>query len=131
MINTPDRRRAIELIDEAVACGATRNKACNELDISPRTYRRWTQGGNLKSDGRPDAERVAPANKLSPEEHEQIVETCNEKAYQSLPPSQIVPALADKGTYIASESSFYRVLKALGQLHRRGKAQGPKESVKT
>ena len=47
-----------------------------------------------------------------------------EEAWQSLPPSQIVPALADEGVYIASESSFYRILKEAGQLHHRLSGNG-------
>jgi len=130
MINVPDRRRAVELIDEAVKAGAPREKACGELEISSRTYRRWTRYGRVKADGRPDAKRPEPANKLKPEEQQRILKTCNEAEYQSLPPSQIVPALADKATYIASESSFYRVLKETDQLHRRGKAQAPTKVAK-
>ena len=130
MINVPDRRRAVELIEEAVDAGAPKQKACDELEISLRTYRRWTQDGGVKADGRPDADRPAPANKLRPEERQQILETCNEEAYRSLPPSQIVPALADRDTYIASESSFYRVLKEADQLHRRGRAQAPRRVAK-
>ena len=42
-----------------------------------------------------------------------------------MPPNQIVPALADQGTYIASESSFYRVLRKADQLAHRGKAKPP------
>jgi putative transposase len=38
-----------------------------------------------------------------------------------LPPSQIVPRLADQGRYLASEATFYRVLKAADQQHRRGR----------
>ncbi|WP_293703481.1 transposase [Thiolapillus sp.] len=72
MINVPDRRRAVELINEAVEAGASKKKACSELEISSRTYRRWTQCGSVKADGRPDAERPAPANKLMPEERQQI-----------------------------------------------------------
>ena len=56
-------------------------------------------------------------------ERDEILTICNSALYQSLPPSQIVPALADKGQYIASESSFYRVLKAAKQDQRRGKAR--------
>ncbi len=37
----------------------------------------------------------------------------------------VVPLLADEGTYIASESSFYRVLREHGQNHRRGRARAP------
>jgi putative transposase len=35
-------------------------------------------------------------------------------------PARIVPALADERSYLASESTFYRVLRADGQLHHRG-----------
>jgi putative transposase len=128
MISVPDRRRAVELIEEA---GAPAGKACDELQISQRTYQRWTKGDDgVKGDSRPQAQRPEPANKLTPQEREQIVETCNEETYRSLPPSQIVPALADKAVYLASESSFYRVLKEVDQLHRRGKAQVPRNLSK-
>lgn len=40
-------------------------------------------------------------------------------------PKQIVPRLADRGEYIASESTFYRVLRAENQLAHRGKARAP------
>nr|VFK37013.1 MAG: hypothetical protein BECKLPF1236C_GA0070990_107441 [Candidatus Kentron sp. LPFa] len=36
-----------------------------------------------------------------------------------------VPRLADQGSYLASESTFYRVLKAHDQLHHRGRAKVP------
>jgi transposase InsO family protein len=41
-----------------------------------------------------------------------------------MPPSQIIPRLADRGQYIGSESTLYRVLKAESQLAHRG-AQRP------
>ncbi len=126
MINTPDRRRSVELIEEAVDAGASPKKACEVLEISLRTYKRWTEGDAVKVDARPVAKRPEPANKLALEERQQVLDICNEKAWQSLPPSQIVPALADEGRYIASESSFYRILKEAGQLHHRGRAQAPK-----
>jgi transposase InsO family protein len=44
-----------------------------------------------------------------------------------MPPGQIVPALADQGIYIGSESSFYRVLHAHSQAYRRGRARPPQE----
>ena len=43
----------------------------------------------------------------------------------SLTPHQIVPKLADEGTYLASESTFYRVLKAAGLGQRRGRSKAP------
>jgi transposase InsO family protein len=92
-----------------------------------RTYQRWTYKEGCKVDGRPGAERAEPTNKLSKEEHQLILDTCNHKAYRNLPPSQIVPALADEGIYVASEASFYRVLRQADQLHHRGKAQAPRK----
>lgn len=44
----------------------------------------------------------------------------NSEEFAHLAPSQIVPRLADQGQYIASESSFYRVLRAASQLQHRG-----------
>jgi transposase InsO family protein len=79
-------------------------------------------------DLRPLAERPSPVNRLSEDERDQIVATCNAAEFASLPPSQIVPRLADRGTYIASESSFYRVLRQRGQNHRRGRARAAMRS---
>lgn len=83
-------------------------------------------GGDV--DRRTTVERAAPGNKLSEAERRRIIEISNDPQFASLPPSQIVPKLADQGEYIASESSFYRVLKSVGQLHRRGRARGPNKS---
>jgi putative transposase len=47
----------------------------------------------------------------------------NGEQYRDLSPKQIVPRLADEGLYVASESTFYRVLREHGQLQHRGKAR--------
>lgn len=127
MISASDRQYAVALIDEAVAAGARKATACRELGISLRTLQRWTRRGELAQDGRPSATRPAPANKLSEAERQAILSTCNQAEYASLPPGQIVPQLADQGLYLASESTFYRVLKAHDQLHRRGRARPPRK----
>ena len=88
-----------------------------------RTYRRWYQKGEVQSDKRPESTRPAPANKLTLDERNAIIDVCNQAEYRSLPPSQIVPTLLDKGIYYASESSFYRVLHECGQLNHRGRSQ--------
>jgi putative transposase len=126
MTSASDRRKIIALIDEAVAAGARRSAACAELDLHERTLRRWKDPeGGIREDRRPFADRPAPANKLSEEERDRIVATCATAEFASLPPSQIVPRLADGGIWIASESSFYRVLRERGQNHRRGRARPP------
>jgi transposase InsO family protein len=61
-------------------------------------------------------------------ERTRIIELANEPRFADTPPARIVPALADEGIYIASESSFYRVLRAHGQMNRRGRAQLPRTS---
>jgi transposase InsO family protein len=47
----------------------------------------------------------------------------NSAAFKSLPASQIVPALADEGIYLASGSTCYRVLHEEKFQHRRGREQ--------
>lgn len=114
-------------IDEACAAGARVTAACRVVAISPRTLQRWREEGSVKADGRLHAgQQREPANKLSEEERRQILAVANEPEFARMPPSQIVPILADRGRYIASESSFYRVLRDADQLAHRGKAKAPK-----
>lgn len=129
MIRLADRCHVVELIDEAVATGARQHKACEILAISARTYQRWTQGEAVLSDRRPGAQRPVPVNKLGPEEREAILAVSNSPVFRSLPPSQIVPALADEGRYLASESTFYRVLRAADQQHHRGRSEEPRRKA--
>ena len=123
MISTPHRQTATLLIEGAVTAGARCAKACAEVEISERTLRRWTNGGQVHADGRPLVQRPQPRNKLSDEERAAVLSICNSAEFASLPPSQIVPKLADQGHYLASESSFYRILRAQGQQHHRGRAR--------
>jgi len=119
---------AIELISDAVEAGARKSKACAVLGISCRTLRRWSEDGSDLTDRRGQAARQRKhPQALTAEEKRAIVQVCNTPEYQSLPPSQIVPRLADKRVYLASESSFYRVLNEHNQLHRRGKAHAPRK----
>lgn len=114
MIAVDDRIRALDLVSEAVASGARPPKACEILGISDRTHARWSKDrrrGNL-IDKRALAERPEPANKLGQNERAAIVEAACKPEFADCSPSQIVPRLADQGVYIASESSFYRVLKS-------------------
>lgn len=85
----------------------------------------------IKADSRTTAQRPEPTNKLSEEERATILAVANSEEFASSPPSQIVPALADRGEYVASESSFYRVLKQASQQHYRGRAKKPTSRVVT
>jgi len=109
--------RAIALIVEACTKGAIKYKACALLGITVRTIERWE-----KDDGLIDKRKQAihiPVNKLSDEERSMVLQVANSKIYQNLPPCKIVPMLADEGCYIASESTFYRILRTENQLTHR------------
>lgn len=125
MISREDRILAIDLIDEAVMNGAREIKACEVLNISQRTLFRWRSKNTPDEDQRPHATRPEPKNKLTKEEKERILEVANSPDYKSLPPSQIVPSLADKGEYIASESTMYKVLREHNMQHHRGLVKAP------
>ena len=118
MIALPERQQIVQWVEEASTAGARAHKACDLLGIAPRTLQRWRRNGELFEDARRTRGYV-PANKLSDEERGQIIAVVNRDEFAHLPPSQIVPQLADRGEYLASESTFYRVLRAAGQLQHR------------
>jgi putative transposase len=123
------RQKAIELITEAIQAGARQSRGCAELNISSRTFQRWRKdlatGGNGIDQRKGSVRHVS--HRLTAEEQNQILELCNSHEYASLPPTQIVPRLADKGIYLASESTFYRLLHGVRQVHHRGRARPPQE----
>lgn len=47
--------------------------------------------------------------------------------YADLPPSQIVPSLVDRGIYIASESTIYRILRNEHMQNHRGRSKPPEK----
>jgi putative transposase len=79
-------------------------------------------------DKRPSAVHPRPAHALSDEEREAILQVVNEPRFAEAPPARIVPALADEDIYLASESSFHRVLRDAGQSGHRGRAHAPRKS---
>ena len=126
MIGASDRGNAINLIEELVQSGVRRAKACEEIGITLRTLQRWTNEASSGEDGRLHPKRKnPPANKLSEDERSEILRIVNSEKYRSMPPSQIVPALADEGRYVASESTIYRVLREHNQQRHRGRDKAP------
>lgn len=125
MISAPDRQIAVELINEARAAGARLAPACKVLNISDRTYQRWTKEGAVTADQRPLITRPTPKNKITKQERKEIIEVVTSLEYADLVPSQIVPKLADEGKYIASESTFHRVLNEEKLNTRRARSKPP------
>ena len=123
-----ERNEVITLVNQACVSGARQSKACECIGISAKTFQRWDRPDNAR-DGRLDAKHD-PRNKLTELERLRVIKVANEPEFADLPPSKIVPKLADKGIYIASESTFYRVLKAASQLSHRQKAKPTRQRQK-
>lgn len=101
-----------------------RYKAAAFIGLSEKSLKRWrTAEGTVTEDQRPLAEPSVQPHRLTDAEEAAILAVCNQAEYQSLPPSQIVPLLADRGIYLGSESTFYRVLKRHKQQNHRGRMQ--------
>ncbi len=110
---------AIQSIATAIFHGARQKQACEIIGITPRTLQYWRVGG--VTDQRQTVKKE-PANRLSEQERESILAVCNSEEFRNQPPTQIVPTLADSGCFLASESSFYRILRQADQLQHRGRS---------
>ena len=95
--------------------------------MSLRTWERWNARGGGE-DGR-HGPKTEPKNKLGAKERKKVMEKMNEEGMADLPPSQIVPKLADEGVYLASESTMYRILAENKQLKHRGRAKEPRKAT--
>lgn len=127
MIGLEDRQVLARDIHTAHMAGARLKLACETAGIDPRTLQRWQAGEGLVSgDGRPQAVRPVPSHALSEAERTHLLAVANTPRFAAVPPARIVPMLADEGVYLASESTFGRVLKAHGQTAHRGRAKAPK-----
>ena len=113
---------AIEWITQATNQGARQKPACEVVGISSRTLQNWRLHG--MKDHRQTVKKTPP-NKLSQAQRKAILDVCNSEEFKSKAPKQIVPELADRGLYLASESSFYRILRDANQLHHRGRSAPP------
>ena len=120
------RKESVCLIDEAVLSGARVQAACAIFQIGVKTYERWKK--NPEHGDKRKGPLHAPKNKLTQKEKERIINVCTSEEYCDLPPSQIVPLLADRGQYIASESTFYRVLKDHNMQHHRSNSKAPRNN---
>jgi len=125
---------AVQLIAEANQNGARLVRACKEFEINRKTYTRWQN--QLRTEYHLHDKRTLArcpsiaSHRLTEAEEQAILTVCNLPEYASLPPGQVVPRLADNGVYIASESSFYRVLEKHEQNNRRGCVSAPKNKSK-
>lgn len=96
--------------------GARKWRCCDVMDISLRTCQRWERGDIC--DRRKGAVKTV-ARKLTEEERKEVVAIACSREYKDLTPHEIVALLAENGLYVASESSFYRILREADMIHHR------------
>ena len=131
-MSSPEQRQVLmNMIQLACDAGARRNRACAVIGMTDRTLQRWMNPLQV-GDRRSTDKRVysRPPNQLSDAEREAALGVLNSQEYKDLPPSQIVPRLADKGLYVASESTLYRLLHQAGQMTHRRLERAPQKRSK-
>ena len=77
----------MEILDGAVAAGATAGRVAERMGISLRTLQRWRRqfaGAGDGVDRRKGSARHVP-HRLSEQERQEILAVCNQPQYASLP----------------------------------------------
>ena len=110
---------AVTLIKEASTLGCRLKIACNDIGIDFKSYNRWVSHRKDRRHG----PIGGSANKLSADEKQQILKVATSPEFVDFSPWIIVSKLADQGSYVDSESSFYKVLKENKMLTHRGKSR--------
>jgi len=97
--------------------------ACRILGVSVRTIQRWRlqDGGE---DGR-QGPRTEPGNKLSEAERQEVLDVATSPEFRDESPKQMVPTLADRCIYLASEATFYRILREAKLMAHREPSRPP------
>ena len=107
--------------------GAREEAACELVGLSVRTLQRWRSGNKI--DGRKGAPKVT-ARKLAPQEREAVYQAANQERFADLTPEQVVATLSQESTYLASASTFYRVLRERKALNHRQDSKTPVRNAK-
>jgi putative transposase len=96
--------------------------ACLAVGRSRATHYRRRRPGRVT----PRAPRPVPPNKLTEEEVDAVLSVLRSERFVDRSPAQVYFTLLDEGTYLASESTFYRLLRANGEVReRRAQATHP------
>lgn len=111
------------LLQDAMDSGARFIPACEVIGLDPRTVQRWKARG-IGDDCR-SGPCTKPRSAFSQAQRDNILRIANTPEFRDKSPKQIVPLLADRGQFVASESTFYRVLRDANQLKHRDSAKAP------
>lgn len=110
----------VELVRESMASGARKIRCCEVLEISLRTLQRWERGDI--TDRRKGSFKTVP-RKLSVHERDGIISAVCSVEFRNCNPYEIVAIMAEKGLYLASESSIYRILREENMLAHRSNSR--------
>lgn len=122
MIPYQHKKKIIAAVKEARSKGARLYRCADEIGLSRRTLQRWMH--EVRPDRRKGSERRNP-RKLNAEERKQVLQTVCQPRFQDSYPAEIVAILASEGIYIASQASFYRILREERLLSHRRKSKAP------
>lgn len=89
--------------------------ACAAVGRSRASHYRRARPGRV-TEHKP---RPAPPNKLSDEEVDAVLEVLRSARFADCSPAQVYFSLLDEGVYLASESSYYRILRSQGEVRER------------
>lgn len=89
---------------------------CMHIGISERTIQRWSKEG---IDDKREGAQKRVVRKLTEDERDEVYQVACSAEYKDLNPHEIYNSLLDKGIYLASESTFYRILRERNALTHR------------
>ena len=102
-------------VNELVVAGVGRRAACAALGRCRASHYRARRPPLLG----PPAPRPRPLRALTETESDAVVATLNSERFCDRAPAQVWATLLDEGTYLASVSTMYRLLRARAQVRER------------
>jgi putative transposase len=113
-----------------IAGGISQREACRSMSTSRASWCRWRKQAAISSlpatDGAPPPASVLRAvrsgvqpHALSAGERAALVALCNSERFCNMAPRAVWATLLDEGHYLASPSTFYRVLREANQVKER------------
>ena len=110
MMAREEKQEILDFVNFYVLLGIVRIALlCTYIGISERTIQRWNLEGI--DDKRKGAEKRVE-RKLSEQEREEIYRIACSDEYKDMNAHEVYNSLLDKGIYLASESSLYRILRS-------------------
>jgi len=117
-----DKQEILAFVNFYVVLGIVRLETlCRYIGVSARTIQRWNKYGPV--DRRKGAEKKVP-RAFTATERVNIYRTACSPEYKDMNPHEVYNSLLDKGIYLASESTFYRILRERKAIEHRSECRG-------